>query len=64
MKTTARVVSFLALAGTIMPAILFVADRITLDQTKLWMLVATVVWFASAPLWMDRQSGNGSGGTP
>lgn len=58
MKTTARVVSFLALAGTIMPAILFVADGITLDQTKLWMLVATVVWFASAPVWMDRQAGS------
>lgn len=58
MKTTACIVSFLALAGTIVPAILFVADRVTLDQTKLWMLVATVVWFGSAPLWMDRQAGS------
>jgi hypothetical protein len=56
MKITACIVSFLALAGTVVPPVLFFADRVTLDQTKLWMLVSTVVWFASAPLWMDRHA--------
>jgi hypothetical protein len=45
-----RVLSWLALTGTIVPPILFFYDRVTLDQTKLWMLIATVVWFAAAPM--------------
>jgi hypothetical protein len=54
MMIAARVLSWVALAGTIGPAILFFSGQITLDQTKLWMLGATVLWFATAPLWMDR----------
>lgn len=54
MIVAARVVSWLALAGAIVPALMFVKDQMTLDQMKLWMLVATVVWFATAPLWMER----------
>lgn len=50
MIMAARVLSWLALAGTIVPPVLFFYDRVTLDQTKLWMLIATVVWFAAAPL--------------
>ena len=43
----------LALGATILPPVLFVADRVTLGATQLWMLAATVIWFAAAPLWMD-----------
>ena len=56
MIALARLVSWLALAGSIVPALLFVKDRMTLDQAQLWMLVATVAWFASAPLWMERRA--------
>jgi hypothetical protein len=56
MIALARLVSWLALAGSIVPALLFVKDRMTLDQAKLWMLVATVAWFVSAPLWMERKA--------
>lgn len=52
MIAAVRVVSWVALAGTIAPAILFFAGSVTLDQTQAWMLVASVVWFATAPLWM------------
>ena len=50
MIALAKIISSLALIGTILPAVLFLIDQITLDQTKLWMLIATVGWFASAPL--------------
>ena len=50
MTMAARVLSWLALAGTIVPPVLFFYGRVSLDQTKLWMLIATVVWFAAAPL--------------
>jgi len=55
MRTLARIVSILSLARTIMPAVLFFAGRIDLDQVKSWMLVWTVAWFVATPLWMDRQ---------
>jgi hypothetical protein len=55
MTTAARLLSWLALAGTIGPAMLFFGGQITLDETKSWMLAATVLWFATAPLWMDRK---------
>jgi hypothetical protein len=53
--TVARIISWLALGGTIVPSMLFFTGQATLDQTKLWMLIATVVWFATAPVWMDRK---------
>jgi hypothetical protein len=53
MVTAARIVSWLALGATILPAVFYFAGSMALDQTKLWMLAATVVWFATAPAWMD-----------
>lgn len=55
MKAIAAAVSVIALAGTILPAGLFVAGHIELDAVKWWMLVATVVWFAAAPVWLKQQ---------
>ena len=52
MKTIAIAASVVALAGTILPAGMFVADRMDLDDMKLWMLVATAVWFLATPVWM------------
>ena len=54
MITVARILSWLALGGTIVPAMLFYTGQVTLDQTRAGMLAATVVWFATAPFWMDR----------
>jgi len=54
MKTIARIVSLVALVGTIAPPVLFFLGDMGLETTKLWMLVATVVWFAATPIWMDR----------
>jgi hypothetical protein len=56
MIAAARFVSLLALVGTIWPAVLFVNGSLPLDRMKLWMLIASVVWFTSAPLWMDREA--------
>ena len=57
MRSAARLVSALALLGTILPAVLFMADKAPLETVQLWMLIATVAWFASAPLWMDQSNG-------
>ena len=54
MITAARIVSLVALAGTIGPPMLFYGGQVTLDQTQLWMLAAAALWFTTAPIWMDR----------
>jgi hypothetical protein len=47
-------VSWISLAATALAPLLFVAQQLSLPQTKLAMLLATIVWFATAPLWMGR----------
>ena len=55
MKTLAQIISWLALATTIIPALMYLTGGIELHRVKLWMLVATVVWFVTVPIWMGRQ---------
>jgi len=55
MKQITRLLSLLALAGTIGPPLLFFADRLALPDMKFWMSVSTVVWFAATPVWMERE---------
>jgi hypothetical protein len=56
MKTAAKLVSAVALVGTIAPPLLFFAGALELGPMKAWMLAATVAWFAATPLWMDRSA--------
>jgi hypothetical protein len=53
-KLAARFVSLAALAGTIVPPVLFFTGQLDLDAMKRWMLVAALAWFAATPIWMDR----------
>jgi hypothetical protein len=57
-KRAARIVSWLALAGTLVPPLLFFADRMPLEAVHRIMLLATVAWFAATPFWMDRADGD------
>ena len=54
MKRAARLVSLVALAGTILPPVLYFTGHVELDVMKVWMLAATIAWFAATPVWMDR----------
>ena len=49
---TARMLGLLALAGTIVPPVLFLMKSLSEEPMKMIMLVSTVVWFVTAPLWM------------
>jgi hypothetical protein len=51
-----QAISGIALAGTILPAILFLVGAISLDMSKNWLLAATVAWFIATPLWMGRKA--------
>jgi hypothetical protein len=54
MRRVLQLTSWVALVATIAPPLLFLNGSISLDQTKLAMLIATLVWFVATPLWMGR----------
>ena len=56
MKRVAQLVSYLALVATLLPALLFFADKLELPVAKLWMLAAALVWFVATPLWMEHKA--------
>ncbi len=55
MRKLAQIISWLALVGTLVPAIVYLAGSITLPAVKAWMLGFTVIWFVTVPIWMDRK---------
>ncbi len=56
MKRVAQIVSFAALAGTTLGPILFFYDRLDLNQAQLCLLSSAVIWFFSAPFWMEHKA--------
>lgn len=56
MKRFAQILSALALVGTLLPACLFFADRISLPVAQNFMLGAVVLWFLATPLWMEHKA--------
>jgi hypothetical protein len=54
MRRITRLTSFIALAATIVPAVMYMGGSMDLPTVKTTMFVATIVWFVATPLWMDR----------
>jgi hypothetical protein len=56
MRPILKIVSLLSLVALILPAVLFLAGRIELDKVKVYMLIATIVWFVTATplMWKDN----------
>ncbi|AQT68086.1 hypothetical protein STSP2_01241 [Anaerohalosphaera lusitana] len=58
LKKIAQIVSWICLAVLILPSALYLTGSISsLQSVKLAMIVATVVWFISAPLYMWKENG-------
>lgn len=55
MRPILQLVSSLALVATILPAVLFLGGRVTIEQSKWLLLLATIVWFVTTPLWVGRR---------
>ena len=51
-KKLTPIISLLGLALIIVPACLYLAQSTDKSQMQALMLVGTVLWFASAPIWM------------
>jgi hypothetical protein len=56
MKRVAQIISYLALVATLLPALLFFADKLELPLAKAWMLGAALVWFLATPFWMEHKA--------
>ena len=55
MKKIAEIISYLALVMVVAAPSLFYAEKISLQANKQLLLMATIVWFASALLWIGRE---------
>jgi len=56
MRKVLQLASGLALAGIVIPPILYFAGTLAADGMNTVMLVATVLWFAVTPFWMNNRS--------
>jgi hypothetical protein len=57
MKIIAQIISWICLIVLMVPSVLFLAGKMSsLDQVKLVMFLATILWFIAAPLWMWKAS--------
>lgn len=54
MKTLVKVISFIGLGLSIIPAILVFQQIITPDTCKMLMTAGTIMWFTTAPSWMNK----------
>jgi len=56
MRRALQIASWLALAATVVPSVLFLSGKMELDAVKWTMLIATIVWFVVTPMWMGRKN--------
>jgi high-affinity Fe2+/Pb2+ permease len=56
MKLLLKLISFIGLALTIIPAFLVFAGTIDLVTHKNLMLAGTLLWFIPAPFWINRKT--------
>jgi hypothetical protein len=53
-KSFLKIISYVGLLLTLVPAFLVFFQKIDLSTNKYLMLLGTVLWFGSAPLWMNK----------
>lgn len=54
MRLLVKFISYISLGLTLIPSFLVFTGSISLDSGKMFMFVGTIIWFASAPSWMNK----------
>ena len=54
MKLLIKFISYISLGLTLIPSFLVFTGSISLDSSKIFMFVGTIVWFLTAPSWMNK----------
>ena len=55
MKKILEIISYLSLVLLVVSPVLYYQGRIDLPQNKLLLLIATIVWFATASFWIGTK---------
>jgi len=58
MITILKTISYAALVITLVPAFLVYAGIMSFESYKYWVLAGTLVWFATAPFWINKKMNN------
>ena len=56
MKTTLKLISLIGLVLTLSPSILVFSGSISIDMNKWLMILGAILWFVSAPFWMNKKA--------
>ena len=56
MKLILKILSVIGLILTLVPSFMVFTGTITLDTNKWLMLIGTIVWFTTAPFWMNKKA--------
>ena len=54
MKLLVKFISYVGLGLTLIPSFLVFTGGISLDSGKMLALIGTIIWFVSAPSWMNK----------
>ena len=55
MKTICKMISYVGLIVTVVPSMLVFSGMVELETHKVMMLIGMILWFITAPFWMNRQ---------
>lgn len=55
MRLMLQIISWIALAMTVLPSIVYFSGHLELERVKWLLILATVVWFAVTPFWMGKK---------
>ena len=55
MKNLLKIISAIGLVLTLVPSFLVFTQTIDLENHKLLMLIGTILWFGTAPFWMNKK---------
>ena len=56
MKTIWKTISYIGLLATVVPSILVFSGVVELQTHKMMMLVGMILWFITAPFWLNKES--------
>ncbi len=54
MKLLVKIISYMSLGLTLIPSFFVFTGNISLDSSKMLSFIGTIIWFVSAPSWMNK----------
>lgn len=55
MKTLLKIASYVGLVLTIAPPLMYFKSIISLDSSHLYMMIGMLLWFGTAPFWINKK---------